>query len=236
MGWWLALGRSGEVSRWTAASAETAVQRSRWDDGRIVLGTRCLPLDPIVQGTDQTPATVASQFDCQVNFVLRPVAVSQTEWDEMGGAIRSNDRARATELLGIPANATAADVDAASRRWGLDGSNTSIDVVGIRATSPTDWTRRATPQFDTSTFTQADQLRYQLLLAIPAVEAFYVDHHTYAGMTLPALRAIDANVGDRVAILSATDATYCAQATDGQITWSEQGPGGAPLPRICKQQ
>ena len=72
-----------------------------------------------------------------------------------------------------------------------------------------------------------------MLAAIPSIEAFYVDNKTYAGITLEALRAIDPNVSDQIVVARSTDATYCAQLTGGPITWSERGPGGAPLPNAC---
>ena len=73
----------------------------------------------------------------------------------------------------------------------------------------------------------------QLLAAIPAVEAFYVDHKTYAVVTFAGLRVIDPNVSEQIAFRRATDATHCAQITDGQIEWSKRGPGGAPRPHAC---
>jgi hypothetical protein len=229
---WFVVVRSEGTSRWTRDSAEAALQKSTWDDHRIVLGTRCLALDPVEQGSGATASTAASQFDCRVVYATRPSNVGEARWDEMGNAIRSKNVQHAAELLQLPANASAADVQAASSQWGLDGSRSISDVVGIRTVSETRWKRR-TPQFTPSTFAQADQLRQQLLAAIPAVEAFYVDHKTYAAMTVAGLRAIDPSVSDQVAFRKATDATYCAQITDGQMTWSETGPGGAPLPHAC---
>jgi hypothetical protein len=229
---WLMVGRSEGTSRWTRDSAETSLQQSKWDDHRIVLGTRCLALDPVEQGSGATASTAASRFDCQVVYATRPSTVGEAQWDEMGDAIRSNNVRHAAELLQLPANASAAEVQAASSRWGLDGSRSISDVVGIKAVSATRWKHRS-PQFSPSTFAQADQLRSRLLGAIPAVEAFYVDHKTYAAITVAGLRAIDPNVSDQIAFPQANDATYCAQITDGQITWSERGPGGAPLPHAC---
>ena len=229
---WLMVGRSEGTSRWTRGSAEAALQRSTWDDHRIVLGTRCLALDPVEQGSGATASTAASRFDCQVVYATRPSNVGEAQWDEMGNAVRSNNVQRAAELLQVSPNASAAELQVASSQWGLDGSRSISDVIGIKTVSATRWKHRS-PQFSPSAFAQADQLRQQLLAAIPAVEAFYADHKTYAAITVAGLRAIDPNVSDQVAFPHATDATYCAQITDGQITWSQRGPGGAPLPHPC---
>ena len=230
---WLVVGRSGgTTSRWTRDSAEAALQQFRWDDNRIVLGTRCLALDPVIQGTGTTASSAASQFDCQVVYATRPSNVADASWDEMGNAIRSRNIPRATELLQVAPKATAAEIQVASSRWGLDGSRSISEVVGVRTDSATRWERR-TPQFAPSSFAQADQFRQELLAAIPSVEAFYVDHRTYATITVAGLRAIDPTVSQRVTIFQATDATYCAQITDGSITWSQQGPGGAPVSHAC---
>jgi hypothetical protein len=228
---WLVLGRGEGSARWTARFAEASVQQSKWDDNRIVLGTRCLPLDAVEQGSGTSASTIGSRFDCQVVYATRPVNVAEADWDQMGEAIRANDAQRALELLQVPANASAAQIQAASDRWGLGGSRSISDVVGIKAVSASHWKRR-TPQFDASMFAQADQLRQQLLGAIPAIEAFQSDHHTYLGITPEALRAIDPNASDQVTV-QATDSSYCAQITNGQITWSEHGPYGVPLPQAC---
>jgi hypothetical protein len=48
-----------------------------------------------------------------------------------------------------------------------------------------------------------------------------------------AVDAIDPNVSDQIVIAQATDTSYCTQITDGQTTWSERGPDGAPRPHAC---
>jgi len=64
--------------------------------------------------------------------------------------------------------------------------------------------------------------------AVPAVEAFYSDHGTYAGMDLATLKAnYDAGVkvddpGAKAADQTAT--SYCIQATQGTHTFVKKGP------------
>jgi type IV pilus assembly protein PilA len=69
--------------------------------------------------------------------------------------------------------------------------------------------------------------------ALPAVEAYFADNGTYAGMDLAALQAIDQNVsldGDP----DVTATTYCIQSTVGGQTWSISGPGSTtPTEASC---
>ena len=78
--------------------------------------------------------------------------------------------------------------------------------------------------------------------AIPAVEAFYADNATYAGMTLVALKLIDQGValsGNPVILGGGTG--YCIQsdsngsATGGAKAHKYTGPGvdAAPVEAVC---
>lgn len=61
--------------------------------------------------------------------------------------------------------------------------------------------------------------------AVPAVEAYYVDNSSYAGMSLAALQAIDAGV--RLNALAAGKQTlndYCISSTVGGKSWFKGGP------------
>lgn len=62
--------------------------------------------------------------------------------------------------------------------------------------------------------------------AVPAVEAFYADNGTYVGMTLVALRAIDAGVG-LTAVSGVTATSYCVSSTVGGKIFRKVGPSGA---------
>ena len=70
--------------------------------------------------------------------------------------------------------------------------------------------------------------------SIPAVEAFYADNNTYAGMTLAALQAsYDAGVKN-VSFGSTLNATtYCVQSTVGQATFNKNGPSADIVSGAC---
>jgi hypothetical protein len=62
--------------------------------------------------------------------------------------------------------------------------------------------------------------------AIPALEAYYVDHNTYKGVTLGALKQYDTGVSG-VRIVGATATTYCLEST-GAPAFHKAGPA-API-------
>jgi type IV pilus assembly protein PilA len=71
--------------------------------------------------------------------------------------------------------------------------------------------------------------------ALPAVEAFFADSAggSYAGMTLAALQAIDANV-DVAPTVTGGGTGYCIQATESGATWKIVGPGNTdPVTGAC---
>ena len=71
--------------------------------------------------------------------------------------------------------------------------------------------------------------------ALPAVEAFFADSAagSYAGMTLVALQAIDANV-DVTPTVTGGGTGYCIEATESGKTWKIVGPGNSdPVAGAC---
>jgi hypothetical protein len=69
--------------------------------------------------------------------------------------------------------------------------------------------------------------------AIPAIEAYYADNNTYAGVALPYLQTTyDAGVED-ITIQSATSTTYCIESTAGSETWMKSGPGSDIVSGSC---
>ena len=61
--------------------------------------------------------------------------------------------------------------------------------------------------------------------AVPAIEAWYVDHGRYSGMTIDQLRAeYDYGIPSGVHIATATKKAYCVEATVDGDTWSYDGP------------
>ena len=69
--------------------------------------------------------------------------------------------------------------------------------------------------------------------AIPAVEAYYADNNTYAGMTLAGLQAsYDAGIKNiTFGSLSAT--SYCVQSVVGQATFNKAGPSADIVSGAC---
>jgi type IV pilus assembly protein PilA len=70
--------------------------------------------------------------------------------------------------------------------------------------------------------------------SIPAVEAFYADNNTYAGMTLAKLQAsYDAGIKN-ISFGGTLDATtYCVQSTVGQATYNKAGPSADITSGAC---
>jgi hypothetical protein len=70
--------------------------------------------------------------------------------------------------------------------------------------------------------------------AVPATEAYYADHGTYADVTLKKLQTLyDAGVRN-VAIASANGSSYCIQNTaPAEFTFHKSGPAGDILPGAC---
>jgi prepilin-type N-terminal cleavage/methylation domain-containing protein len=70
------------------------------------------------------------------------------------------------------------------------------------------------------------------------ITSYYVDHGTYATMTLAALRAdydasIDASLYSFGSAGNLTDSTYCVQSTSGSTTYMKAGPGADIVPGTC---
>ena len=70
--------------------------------------------------------------------------------------------------------------------------------------------------------------------AIPAVEAFYADNDTYAGMDLAALQAsYDAGVKNITFGSTLNATTYCVQSVVGQATFNKAGPSADIVTGAC---
>jgi hypothetical protein len=80
----------------------------------------------------------------------------------------------------------------------------------------------------------ATKARMDLLEAASAAAAFDADNGGYAGMTAEGLRAnYDASLPAEVVVISATDQTYCIEATVQRETESLDGPGGTTRAGPC---
>ena len=76
----------------------------------------------------------------------------------------------------------------------------------------------------------ADDLkaRANVRAAVVPIEAWYAEHHTYAGLTLERLRKIDPLLGGIQLVDPLTAERYCVESSVGNATWRKQGPG-SPL-------
>jgi hypothetical protein len=64
-----------------------------------------------------------------------------------------------------------------------------------------------------------------LRAAVPAIEAWYIDHGKYAGMTIDQLRAqYDYGIPSGIRVVQATKKAYCVETTAKGDTWSYWGP------------
>ena len=211
-----AVGASG--SRWTSRQAETTISTTIWPDHRIVVGQTCVGIDPVRRGT----AELSTQLVCLMNVFLRPSRIPLKRWDSLGSAFRRHDIPAVYALLGVPAGSDVANVNAAAARWGLRTSHPR--TVGVAVSSASAW-MPTRPALSVREFGPAVRVRHQLLAALPAVEAYYVEHGTYAGLSVTKLRKIDANVSAALKIVVATKLRYCVQL--GAPTWFARGPYAA---------
>jgi hypothetical protein len=88
------------------------------------------------------------------------------------------------------------------------------------------------PRPGTTTTTPPPDAQRRIRNAIPAAEAYNVDHNGYAGMTIAALRAYDASITD-IRIVRATRDTYCIESGTGAEEYHKDGPGKAIAPGPC---
>jgi hypothetical protein len=64
-----------------------------------------------------------------------------------------------------------------------------------------------------------------LQAAVPAIEAWYIDHGKYAGMTVDQLRAqYDYGIPSGIRVVRATKKAYCVETTVKGDTWAYWGP------------
>ena len=68
-----------------------------------------------------------------------------------------------------------------------------------------------------------DTAAYRVRAAVPALEAYYADHGTYAGASIAALQQYDAGVTD-VELVRADAAAYCLQSIVGGTPYYKAGP------------
>jgi len=70
--------------------------------------------------------------------------------------------------------------------------------------------------------------------AVPAIEAFYADNNTYAGITLAGLQAsYDAGVKNITFGSTLNNTTYCVQSIVGAATFNKSGPSADIVSGAC---
>jgi type IV pilus assembly protein PilA len=69
--------------------------------------------------------------------------------------------------------------------------------------------------------------------AVPAAESYYADNGYYTGMSVSALKQIDAGISNVVAVGTVTASSYCLKATVGNKNAGYQGPGGTVSTVAC---
>jgi len=69
--------------------------------------------------------------------------------------------------------------------------------------------------------------------AIPAVEAYFADNNSYAGMTLNYLQTTYDQGVKNIVIQAATTTTYCIHSVVGPETWKKSGPGADIVTGAC---
>ena len=69
--------------------------------------------------------------------------------------------------------------------------------------------------------------------AIPAVEAFFADQNTYAGVTLGYLQSTYDQGIKNITIPTASASTYCIQSVVGGKTWNKSGPAADLATGTC---
>jgi type II secretion system protein G len=69
--------------------------------------------------------------------------------------------------------------------------------------------------------------------AIPAVEAYYADNNTYAGMTLTYLQTTYDQGVKNIVVQAASSTTYCIYSTVGAENWKKDGPPSDIVTGTC---
>jgi type IV pilus assembly protein PilA len=70
----------------------------------------------------------------------------------------------------------------------------------------------------------------------PSIQAYFVDHESYSGMTIPALAAYDAALDPAAYSLGSvapTQSHFCVQSESSGRTWRKNGPRAALEQQSC---
>lgn len=72
-----------------------------------------------------------------------------------------------------------------------------------------------------------------LRAALPAVAAYYNDHDSYAGLSVPELRTYDQGLSSRISVLSSSNGSFCLRSANGSDSYYMNGPGAAITDTAC---
>jgi Tfp pilus assembly protein PilE len=79
-----------------------------------------------------------------------------------------------------------------------------------------------------------DEAAHNVRTAIPAIEAYYADNETYAGMTVAGLRATYDSGIENVQIVDASAQTYCVESAPGGSVAHKAGPAADIVAGPCQ--
>lgn len=71
-------------------------------------------------------------------------------------------------------------------------------------------------------------------VAVPAMQAYYLDNGTYVGMTLARLQARYSRGIRNITIVSVAATRYCVRSTVGGRNWYKAGPSGRITTTRCR--
>ena len=107
----------------------------------------------------------------------------------------------------------------AAARWVAGRSDGTSEALSHSITTPIDLAAR----------TEAEA---NVRSALPAVQIYFTDHGSYAGISSPALRAIDPGLSPAVEVF-ATAGGYCLMATVRGVSVRNVGPGAGTAEGSC---
>lgn len=107
----------------------------------------------------------------------------------------------------------------AAARWLSGKSDDTSKAVARSITVPIERAARAQAEAD-------------VRAAIPAVQVYFVENGTYAGMSVAALRAIDAGLSPTVQVFL-TGGSYCLMATVRGVSVRNDGPSTEVIDGSC---
>jgi hypothetical protein len=198
-----------------------------------------LALSACSSGSDTSPAGEpvaynpgdATQAEARVRAALPAI---EAYWSEKGtyrGVTLAALRRYDTAIRGIrfvkPLNKRTYCIESrvgAVTYYYRPGDRVAEGTCADPAQSPPPPQRNAPPQYDPETNIRA---------AIPAIEAYYADHNTYAGVTDDLLRAKYDFGLPRFAVVRATSKTYCIQSTVNGVSFHKAGPAADIAPGAC---